>query len=178
MPAVATRGPSRHGHPDDDASPRTAVKWMRSCHSERLHTMTQNATGLAPEQLIALERLLAGETVTAAAKQAGVSRETVHRWLRKDFGFQAAYNQGRRELTQAIDARLLAVGHRAAENVARAVDEGDLKASLAVLRGLGTLAGKEPVSGPEDAEVLREEVEIAEKEQESSRTFRRLTTLA
>ena len=62
--------------------------------------MPQNTT---PEKLTAqqervLERLLTGETVTAAAEAEGVDRSTVHRWRREDLAFQAAYNQRRREL--------------------------------------------------------------------------------
>ena len=137
--------------------------------------MPQNETGsLDPQQVAALGCLLTGNTVTEAARSSGVSRETVHRWLREDFEFQAAYNRGRFELMQAIGTHLLATAHRAAANVAKAIEEGDLRASLAVLRGLGSLAGKGPVCGTDDPQVLREESEIAKKESQFHRSLRNL----
>ena len=61
--------------------------------------MPRNATPdgrLKPRQQAVLERLLAGETVTAAARAAKVDRSTVHRWLKEDYTFGAAYNQDSR----------------------------------------------------------------------------------
>ena len=52
------------------------------------HKISQNATPdeLTPAQRAALSALLAGQTVTAAAQQAGMRRETVHAWLREPSG--------------------------------------------------------------------------------------------
>jgi hypothetical protein len=57
---------------------------------------------LTPEQDAAVAALLAGRTVTDAAAATGVDRTTVHRWLKKDFAFQAALNLGRRESRDAL----------------------------------------------------------------------------
>ncbi len=98
----------------------------------------QNATlSLTGLQLQAIELLLRGETVTAVAATIGVSRETVHRWLKDDLVFVAAINAGKAELQQAATARLIGVWAKAADNVAQAVERGNLKASLIVLRGFG-----------------------------------------
>jgi hypothetical protein len=96
---------------------------------------------LSPRQLTAIDRLLAGETVTLAAAAAGVCRETVCRWRRHDLQFIAALESRRAELREAVRSRLLSIAHRALENVARAVDQGDVRTSLIVLRGTGLLAG-------------------------------------
>jgi hypothetical protein len=46
-----------------------------------------------PGQTRVLPALLAGATVTEAAKAAAVSRTSVNRWLREDFAFRAACNR-------------------------------------------------------------------------------------
>jgi hypothetical protein len=136
--------------------------------------MRQNTTDLSPQQLLVLEQLIAGATVTEAARAAQVSRSTVHRWLRDDFGFQAALNRGRAELQQSINRTLLAIAHRATQNVANAVDEGDVAASFRVLKGIGALAGDAERFGSDDPEVLRDETEIDRASQQSDRDLRRL----
>ena len=53
-------------------------------------------TDLTPVQQGVLERLLAGDTVAAAARATNVDRSTVHGWL-KDSTFQAAYVNAERD---------------------------------------------------------------------------------
>ena len=99
--------------------------------------MAQNATEcLTAQQERAVVLLLTGATVAAVAASIGVSRETVHRWLRDNFNFIAAVNRGKRELREATFSRLLGVWHRAVDNVAMAVEKGDLKASCADRAGV------------------------------------------
>ena len=137
--------------------------------------MTQNATEpLSPQQERAVELLLAGMTVTAVAASIGVSRETVHRWRRENFQFVAAVNRGKRELSDAASTRLLAAWSKAAENVSKAVESGDLRASLLVLRGFGTPFGPNPPVGSDDPDKLAVDAELAEKEARSAAQLRRL----
>ena len=96
---------------------------------------------LSPRQLAAIDRLLAGETAAAAAEAAGVCRETVCRWQRHDLQFIAALESRRAELREAVRARLLSIVHSALANVALAVEQGDVRTSVLVLRGTGLLAG-------------------------------------
>jgi DNA-binding phage protein len=110
------------------------------------HTLLHNATfgeDLSPAQQQALAALLAGRTVTAAATAAGVNRTTVYRWLRDPDrpGFRRALERGRRELRQAMEARLLALASKAADCLEGALTDGDGKAALALLKGLGFLSG-------------------------------------
>ena len=110
------------------------------------NTMPQNATsddGLSPTQELALAALLAGKTVTAAAQQAGVDRSTVYRWLRNPYqpGFRLALERGRWELRQAVQARLLTLADKAADCLEVTLAQGDGKAALALLKGLGLLNG-------------------------------------
>ena len=145
--------------------------------------MQQNTTtrGKSSELTIpqtkALGALLAGETVTRAAERAGADRTTVHRWLREDWDFQAAYNAARRNLQREIEGRLLQIARSAAETVAAAVDHGDVRASLAVLRGIGLLAGAPPQIDGEDPAELAEEADLAARERASERAIRSVTAL-
>lgn len=133
---------------------------------------------LTPAQLQVLQGLLAGESVTAAAKSGHVSRETVHRWFREDFAFQAAYNKGRREILEEIQDTILATARQAADTVAKAVADGDVRVALAVLKGVGGLPGQTPRIGSGDPEYLEREASIQAKEVDSLMELRSLTSVS
>ena len=84
-----------------------------------------------------------------------------------DHNFQAAYNRGRQELQDALDARLRSLGETAARALKAALAEGDARAALAVLKGLGFLTGKRGYVGSGDPKVLRQNAAQAEKRRES-----------
>ncbi len=136
-------------------------------------TPNEDRKALSPEQTRVLEHLLSGQTISAAAKAVGVDRSTLHRWARQDFEFQAEFNRMRRELADAVQTRLLTVADKAAEVLGNAVHQGDLSASLQVLRGMGALIGTPVRLGPEDPEVLRENAELAREESELLRAERK-----
>ena len=119
--------------------------------------MQPNET-LSAVQELALVALLAGKNATEAAQAAGVDRTTLWRW-QSDFTFQAAHNRGRRELSAAMTARLSALAEKAAGTVEGAIDKGDAKTALAVIRGLGFLSGGPETIGSEDAAKLRRDHE-------------------
>ena len=129
---------------------------------------------LTPQQILAIEQLTTGATIGKTAEAVGVSRETVHRWLREDWTFQAAANSARRDIHEAVQRRLLAMTDRALSTVAEAIDKGDLGASLALLKRLGTLDGPAVSVGSDDPKVLAEEAEIRTREADMARTFRRM----
>ncbi len=133
----------------------------------RKFTSSSCGPGLSPVQLVVLKCLLSGCTITAAAQEGGISRETVHRWLREDYQFRADFNRGRMELLEEVRLGLLISARKAAETVSAAIDQGDVKAALAVLRGLGGLSGQLPKVGSSDAEVLEQEAELEKREEES-----------
>jgi hypothetical protein len=119
--------------------------------------MLQNATpidALSPSQETVLTVLLTGKSVTDAATAAGVDRTTVHRWLKEDFGFQAAFNRARRELREALTAKLMALAEKATEAVEKSIAEGDGKTALALLKGLGLLPGELPTIGSDEPQDL------------------------
>jgi transposase-like protein len=68
-----------------------------------------------PRRELALSALLGGATVTAAAEEAGVTRQTVSGWLNHDADFAAEFAERRRELAESarrgLEARVVeAVG--------------------------------------------------------------------
>lgn len=93
---------------------------------------------LTPDQAAALDLLLAGQTITAAAAAVGVARETVSRWRNNDPAFQAAYNAALQSVYDAGQARLLEARGKALDRLAALVDSTDeataLKAAAALLR--------------------------------------------
>ena len=93
---------------------------------------------LSADQSAALDLLLAGQTVTAAAAAVGVARETVSRWRNSDPAFMAAYNAALQSAYEAGQARLLDARGRAVERLAALVDSPNtnyaLKAAALLLR--------------------------------------------
>lgn len=131
------------------------------------HDTKPGQENLSPAQLQVLQGLLSGESVTAAARMGKVSRETVHRWLRADFGFQAAFNQGRREILEEIQDGLLMTARDAAGQVAAAVKSGDVKVALAVLKGVGAFSGRSPQFGSGDPGKLEREADLEVQEEDA-----------
>ncbi|HEY2775929.1 MAG TPA: hypothetical protein VGK20_17945 [Candidatus Binatia bacterium] len=138
--------------------------------------MPQNATGretppqLSQQKTTALEAIVMGSTVTDAARAAGVSRETVHRWLRDDYEFQAERNAAVRELRTAASARMERAAAAAAEVVLKAVENGNVAVALKVLEGFGRLAGQAPAAvGPSSARELCAQDEAAVRAAERQR---------
>jgi len=104
------------------------------------NVLQQNATvsGLSRSRELAIESLLSGSTVTAAATAAGVDRTTVHRWLADD-KFRAEFEFRRVELQTTVRDRLMGLADKAVDVLETALADGDVKSALALLRGLGML---------------------------------------
>lgn len=118
--------------------------------------MQQNATEieLTEAQEIALAALIAGKTDTDAAKEADVDRTTLYRW-RKTVNFRAAYNRARREMREAVQARLLALAAKAIDSVEAAIPN-DGKLALQLLRDIGILTNGVASVGEEDPAKLEQ----------------------
>ena len=122
--------------------------------------MQHNATleRLSPAQVIAIDAMLAGKTITAAASAAEVDRATVHRWLKDDFAFQAELNRGRREMRRATLGNLERLAAKAADCIEKAIDQGDVKSALEILKRLhlfaaGPIGSDDPAELASDAEL-------------------------
>ena len=123
--------------------------------------MQQNATEieLTEAQEIALAALVVGKSDTDAAKEADVDRTTLYRWRKNDFNFKAALNRARREMREAVQARLFAIAARATDTVEKAITDGDAKVALQLLRDLRILDGRAADVGDDDPARLKKEQE-------------------
>lgn len=132
---------------------------------------------LDPNQVAVLEALLAGSTITDAAAAVGVSRTTVHRWLKDDYVFRAEVNAARHALRQTSLARLDALCERSIEVLKVALDQAsDTRIALEVLKGCGILGG-DRTFGPLDAELLEAEEQSDTKERKARIRDRMLFSL-
>lgn len=112
---------------------------------------------LSPSQRTAIELLTSGRTMAAAAVAAGVNRSTLHRWFKGDAAFVAAFNAWQRDVLATSRGRLLSLSDLAVATVARAMNKGDAKTAVAVLKSLGVM--DRPVPGATDpAEVERQQL--------------------
>jgi len=165
-----------HEKTDGLATPPPDPGTDSTTHHETQQISTQDGNGheLNLKQIIVLEHLIAGATVTKAAEAGGVDRTTVHRWLREDCTFLAAYNAARRDLSREVEARLPHLAEAALGTVEAAVQNGDVRAALAVLKGLGALSGSAPTIGAENPGELAEDRLVADRERTFLRKLRRM----
>jgi hypothetical protein len=123
---------------------------------------------LSPQQETAIDLLAVGKTVTQVSAEVGVARQTVSEWLNHQPGFQAAFNQRRQELWDAVSDRLRSLLPKALDVLDQAIDRGDLKAALEILKS--AMHRLQRPEGPTSAE----EAHVAAKESENARQRRAL----
>jgi len=85
-------------------------------------TMSENLT---PRKRKAIETLLTSGDVTQAARAAGVSRETLYRWLKAP-DFQAALNDSTRQALESLSRTLVTLGDKAADTLRQALEDSTL----------------------------------------------------
>jgi hypothetical protein len=162
------------GAPDDKLRALDRIQHRRLHRGGERMSQKITQSELKPAQLRVIERLAAGASISDAAEAGGVRRETVHRWLRQDIEFRAKCNALRAEMLEATELNLLAVAESATATLLAAVQKGNVPAAVAVLRGLGMLAGDRPRIGSADPAELAENEKLAEIEREQAATLRRL----
>lgn len=101
---------------------------------------------LKTRQLKALELIAIGMPIARAAHAAGVDRRTIYRWMKEDDDFITALADWRRRTRQIGQDRLLRLSRRALEVLETALLDGNLHASLTVLKGVGLLDGADRAS--------------------------------
>jgi hypothetical protein len=86
--------------------------------------MRQNVTGdgVSPKQRKAVDALLATGEVSAAAREVGVSRHTIHRWL-KEPAFLAAVRQAEAAALDELSRLLVRLGRTAIATIAKAMND-------------------------------------------------------
>jgi hypothetical protein len=123
------------------------------------------AVQLSEAQERVLVELTMGKSISAAATAAGVHRVTVHRWLKNDPLFAAAYHGWQSETRSSAQARFLAMSDLAVDNICDALRKGDVRMSLMVVKAMGLLTAVEP--GNTDAEELAREQELEKRKREA-----------
>jgi hypothetical protein len=135
-------------------------------------TAAAGLPALPAQQEQALAALLTGATVTAAARRAGVARQTLHRWLNDDPTIISEYNRARREMADAVDQQLRLLSAQAVKVLKRTLTSSrtpeplKVRAAVAVLKLVAA-----PPDGPTDVEDAR--VAVARRDQQ--RRFARST---
>jgi AcrR family transcriptional regulator len=94
---------------------------------------------LSPVQAQIIVALAQGRTITAAAAEAGIHRNTIHNWFR-DPEFKAAVNEAQQDYVETLNDGLRGLAARALETLRELLDDPKtppsirLKASLFILQ--------------------------------------------
>jgi hypothetical protein len=119
---------------------------------------------LGSAQQMALAALRSGQSFARAAEGAGVHRATVFRWVNTDPRFAAAYNAWKGELAASAQVRLLKLADKAVDVVEKALERGNEKVAMKMLRHLAVL--RRPRVGTTDAEALAVEMDLRERQRD------------
>ena len=109
---------------------------------------------LSVEQLNAIDVLVQGRSDQETAVTVGVARETVTRWRNDNPHFAAQLNRQRRLIWGNSHDRLRALASKAVDTLDLALQNGDARAAVEVLKAVGLYGQLPPTSGPEDAELV------------------------
>jgi hypothetical protein len=112
---------------------------------------------LTPEQLSAIDLLIQGKSDQEVADIVGRDRSTVFRWKSRVPFFMATLEARRQEQFGQASQRLRNLLEKALDNVAGAIEAGDVKASFEVIRATG-LHNFAPPTGETNVRVLAEQI--------------------
>ena len=80
----------------------------------------------------------------------GVARETVARWRNDNLYFAAELNNQRRLIWAASHDRLRSLAGKAVDTLEAALDSGDSRIAVEVMKAVGLYGQVKPPSGPAD----------------------------
>jgi hypothetical protein len=110
---------------------------------------------LSIEMENAIDLLIQGRSDKETAEAIGCHRTTVQQWRTIHVVFMTELERRRAEIWRAPQERLRLLLSKAVENLAAAVEEGDLKASIEVLKAVGMYGqGSMNAIGEQDPEKL------------------------
>ena len=124
------------------------------------HKTSQRGT-LSTKHLNAIDLLVLGRSDRDVAEQVEVSRETVTRWRNDNPYFVAELNRKRQSLWHGDQDRLRALVGKAVDILEQALEDGDVKAAIAVLKAVKLYGNVEAPGGETDPELVL--VEQAER---------------
>ncbi len=123
-------------------------------------SLSENA--LSPRQELAVRALLVGESMTSAARIAGVSRRQLHRWACESPEFVAAVRSLQAELRSATRARLLGLTGQSLRVIKSVLTRRDVPQAVKARTALAVLKMVLGTPEPDESTDPREiEVEIA-----------------
>ncbi len=122
---------------------------------------------LGPKQVKALELLLKGRPVKEIAKKVRVHRVTLHKWMKRNAAFAAAYNQWHEHMQDSVQSRLMMMGEKAADALEKALESGDGRLAMRYFEKMGF--AKEREIGPMNVEEVRQQRELEKKKKEVQR---------
>lgn len=126
-------------------------------------TTATGSAEITAEQERAIGLMASGKTVKEVAAGVGVCRATIYRWMRDDPAFVATWNAWQRDQRQATQAQLLGMTGEAVAAVRGAIQKGDGRLALAMLKAMGLLA--EQPAGSEDPELVAMQLDVARREE-------------
>jgi alkanesulfonate monooxygenase SsuD/methylene tetrahydromethanopterin reductase-like flavin-dependent oxidoreductase (luciferase family) len=95
---------------------------------------------LSGPQRQAMEWLMQGGSIVEAAQYAGVTRQTVSRWIHEDPDFATLFEHWQEQVKSINKARLVSLTEAAMDTVSDAIrNHRDVKAALTILKGAGVL---------------------------------------
>jgi hypothetical protein len=128
--------------------------------------------GLSIPEAIALDSIMRGTSLTAAADAANISRKTLYEWLEPGHPFCHALTLWKQDLVTTARTRLLMMSDLCTTNILSALKRGDHRTAMTMLQKLGVLSA--PPIGPTHIEAAtaqtQSRTEITERQNESHRT--------
>jgi len=106
--------------------------------------LNKNAQKLSSKQLMAIDMILTGLNDREVAESIGVGRNTVNKWRNHDEDFQAELNERRKALNEATQNRIRSLTQKALDAIEYALDRGDARIALEVLKMAGFAKLEEP----------------------------------
>jgi hypothetical protein len=128
--------------------------WLLSITESNNSSQKPPGTNLSVEQLNAIDILVQGKTDQETARSVGVARETVTRWRNDNPYFAAELNKQRKLIWGTNQDRLRSLTTKAVDTIETALDAGDSKAAVEVLKAVGLYGQVKPPGGPVDAELV------------------------
>lgn len=133
---------------------------------------TRQKETISIEQLNAIDLLVMGKTDREVAEAVGVSRQTVTSWRLYNPHFQAELNRRRKEIWGAAVDRFRSLLLKSLDTVERALDEGDAKTAVELLKmaGMdmtkdGTTLGMYLVGEEDPEEIIEKQAKQRQNEQ-------------
>jgi len=102
-------------------------------------TDSDTISTLLPAQAQVVTALAQGQSVTAAAKQAGVHRDTIYQWLKSQLEFKTAVENARTEYVAVLSDGMRDLAARAIETLKELLDDPKTPAAVRLRTALAIL---------------------------------------